>query len=171
MLVGLLIHWNVDGRPQYASMQDSQYIAYISDIGAQSMKPLFIAGCCVTALFLDLSFFSERRLRHRGRLARNTTVIEKVLSGLSMVFAIIGTAGLILLSIFDTLRHPALHNIFLLLFIVGDVVSAIFICWKYQRLGIRPLFFHSEAFDTNRMQTSASTESYEPRSGSSYHSS
>jgi len=136
MLLGLLIHWNVDGKPHYASMDPTQSIAYISDVGAQSLKPLFIAGSCVTTIFLDLSFISERWLRHRGRLARNTTLIEKILSGLSMVFAVIGTAGLILLSIFDTLRHPKLHDVFLLLFIAGYVISAVFICWEYQRLGI-----------------------------------
>lgn len=118
-------------------MDANQSIAYISDVGAEGLKPLFIAGSCVTTVFLDLSFLSERWLRHNGRLARNTTTIEKVLSGLSMLFALIGTAGLILLSIFDTLRHPTLHDIFLLLFIAGYVVSAIFICWEYQRLGIR----------------------------------
>jgi len=136
MLLGLLIHWNVDGRPHYASMEPTQTIAYISDVGAQDLKPLFIAGSCVTTIFLDLSFFSERWLRHRGRLARNTTLTEKVLSGLSLGFALIGTLGLILLSIFDTLRHHTLHDIFLLLFIAGYVISAIFICWEYQRLGI-----------------------------------
>jgi len=61
---------------------------------------------------------------------------EKVLSGLSMAFALLGTAGLILLSIFDTLRHHTLHDLFLLFFILGFVVSAVFICWEYQRLGI-----------------------------------
>jgi hypothetical protein len=137
MLLGLLIHWNVTGRPHYPSMDPTQSIAYISDVGAQSLKPLFIAGSCVTTIFLDASFLSERWLRHRGRLARNTSLMEKVLSGLSLGFAIIGTAGLILLTIFDTLRHPTLHDIFLLLFIAGYVVSAIFICWEYQRLGIR----------------------------------
>jgi hypothetical protein len=118
-------------------MKPNQSIAYISDVGAETLKPLFIAGACVTTVFLDLSFLSERWLRHRGRLARNTTTMEKVLSGLSLVFALIGTAGLILLSIFDTLHHKNLHDIFLLLFIAGYVVSAIFICWEYQRLGIR----------------------------------
>lgn len=54
-----------------------------------------------------------------------------------MFCALVGTCGLILLSIFDTWRHPHLHDIFLLLFIVGYVVSAIFICAEYQRLGIR----------------------------------
>jgi len=135
-LLGLLIHWNVDGRPHYPSMDAGQTIAYISDVGAEDLKPLFIAGACVTTIFLDLSFLSERWLRHRGRLAANTTTIEKVLSGLSLGFGIIGTAGLILLSIFDTLRHPTLHDIFLLLFIAGYVISAIFVCWEYQRLGI-----------------------------------
>lgn len=135
MLLGLLIHWNVDGRPHYPSMDPNQTIAYISDVGAESLKPLFIAGSCVTTIFLDISFLSERWLRHRGRLAANISMTEKVLSGLSMVFALVGTAGLILLSIFDTLRHPTLHDIFLLLFVVGYVVSAIFICWEYQRLG------------------------------------
>jgi hypothetical protein len=135
--MGLLIHWNVTGKPHYASMDANQHIAYISDVGAQSLKPLFIAGAVVTTIFLDLSFLSERFLRHQGRLARNTSIIQKVLSWLSMLAALVGTAGLILLSIFDTLRHPNLHDIFLVLFIAGYVVSALFICAEYQRLGIR----------------------------------
>jgi len=136
MLMGLLIHWTTTGHPHYASMKPDQSIAYISDVGAESLKPLFIAGSCVTTIFLDASFLSERWLRHRGRLVKNTTRTEKVLSALSLVFALIGTAGLILLSIFDTLRHHKLHDTFLLLFIVGYVFSAICICWEYQRLGI-----------------------------------
>jgi len=136
MLMGLLIHWCTTGKPHYQSMGDGQTIAYISDVGAQSLKPLFIAGSCVTTIFLDLSFLSERWLRHSGRLAKNTSLAEKILSGLSLVFAAIGTAGLILLSIFDTLRHPKLHDVFLVLFIAGYVISAVFICAEYQRLGI-----------------------------------
>ena len=137
MLITMLVVWNVQGKPHYASMDPDQTIAYISDVGAEGLKPLFIAGCVITTVFLDFSLASERWLRHRGRLAKNTSNSERVLSTLSLIFAIIGTAGLILLSIFDTLRHPQLHDIFLLLFIVGYVVSAIFICWEYQRLGIR----------------------------------
>jgi len=62
-----------------------------------------------------------------------------VLSNLSLFFEIIGTAGLILLSIFDSYRYHTLHDIFLFCFMGGYVVSAIFICWAYQRLGIRKL--------------------------------
>ncbi len=132
----MLVVWNVEGKPRYDSMHPGQDIAYISDVGAQGLKPLFIVGCIVTTVFLDLAFISERWLRHKGRLARNKTGTEKVLTTLSIIFAIIGTVGLICLSIFDTLRSHQLHDIFLLLFIGGYIISAIFVCAEYQRLGI-----------------------------------
>jgi Frag1/DRAM/Sfk1 family len=137
MILGLLIHWTTTGKPHYPSMAPNASIAYISDVGAQSLKPLFIAGSVVTTIFLDASFISERYLRHAGSLVPNTSAFQKTMSGLSMAFAALGTAGLILLSIFDTLRHPTLHDIFLLLFMVGYIFSAVFICVEYQRLGIR----------------------------------
>ncbi|KAI9674526.1 MAG: hypothetical protein M1817_001864 [Caeruleum heppii] len=111
--------------------------SYISDIGAQSLKPLFIVGCCITTIFLDLSFVAERWLRHRGALERNTSTAQRVLVVLSIICALVGTFGLILLSIFDTLRYPSIHRLFLLLFMLGYVLSAIFVCWEYQRLGVR----------------------------------
>ncbi|KAL2177921.1 Frag1/DRAM/Sfk1 family-domain-containing protein [Thermothelomyces heterothallicus CBS 202.75] len=135
-LLALLLYWIVhEHRVHYSSMEPGQTIAYISDVGASHLKPLFIVGCVLTTVLLDLSFAADRWLRHRGRLAPNTRTREKVLSGLTIVFAIVGTAGLILLSIFDTARHPTLHDIFLFLFIVGYVLSAIFICWEYWHLG------------------------------------
>jgi hypothetical protein len=118
-------------------MDAPQSIAFISDVGAQTLKPLFIAGSCVTTIFLDASLVSERCLRHSGRLVANLSTTEKVLSGLILGFALIGTAGLILLSIYDTWRHPNLHDLFLLIFIAGYVLSAVFICWEYHRLGTR----------------------------------
>ena len=47
-----------------------------------------------------------------------------------------GAVGLILLTIFDNYHHNRMHNICLGVFIIGYIVSAIFICWEYQRLGI-----------------------------------
>ncbi|KAK4104858.1 hypothetical protein N658DRAFT_504402 [Parathielavia hyrcaniae] len=137
-LLALLLYWIVseDGS-RYASMSAGQTIAYISDVGASDLQPLFIAGCVLTTVLLDFSLGADRWLRHRGRLAPNTTRGEKVLSVLTILFALLGTVGLILLSIFDTARYPRRHNIFLLLFIVGYILSAVFICWEYQRLGIR----------------------------------
>ena len=132
----MLIVWLTEGHPQYPSMTALQDIAYISDVGAYGLKPLFITGCVITTVFLDLSFASERWLRHTGRLAKNLGATEKTLSGLSILFAIAGTAGLILLSIFDTQNHSRMHNGFLLLFIAGFILSAIFVCAEYQRLGV-----------------------------------
>lgn len=116
MLLAMLIVWITQGSPRYGSMASGQRIAYISDVGAYGLQPLFIAGSCVTTVFLDLSFLSERWLRHTGRLARNLGVAEKVLSALSIVFALVGTVGLILLAIFDNVNYPRLHDGFLLLF-------------------------------------------------------
>lgn len=136
MLIAMLTTWSSQGSPHYPSMDPSQKIAYISDIGAQGLKPLFITMSAITVISFDLAFVFERYLRHTGKLAPNTSIWQKLYSWLSILFAIVGAAGLILLSIFDTLHHPKLHNGFLVLFIGGYIISAIFICWEYQRLGI-----------------------------------
>ncbi|OAQ96319.1 hypothetical protein LLEC1_00124 [Akanthomyces lecanii] len=69
MLLGMLLHWiiNDHGRPYDYQNQDIR-IVFISNIGADVLKPLFIAGSCVVCLFLDLSMLTARWLRHRGRL-------------------------------------------------------------------------------------------------------
>lgn len=52
---------------------------------------------------------------------------ERVFSSLAILGAFIGGAGLILLSIFDTQRYPSVvHRVFLLVFILGVGLSAIF---------------------------------------------
>lgn len=136
MLITMLTYWSLSGSPVYPSMERNQRIAYISDVGAFTLKPLFIAASAVTVVSLDLGFLAERWLRHTGRLAPNTSLTQRVLDWISLVFALIGAAGLILLSIFDTYRYRTLHNLFLLFFIGGYIISAIFLCAEYQRLGI-----------------------------------
>ncbi|PGH04432.1 hypothetical protein AJ79_07089 [Helicocarpus griseus UAMH5409] len=137
MLLTMLIHWGaVDGKPHYSSMEPNQTIAYISDVGAQGLKPLFITGSAVTAVFFNLSFVSERWLRHSGQLARNKSWTDKAFAIISIIFALAGGIGLILLSIFDTVNYSRAHNGCLVLFIAGYILSAIFVCAEYQRLGI-----------------------------------
>lgn len=136
MLVAMLSYWASTGKPIYVTMSDGQHIPYISDIGADTLKPMFIAMSAVTVVTFDLAFIFERYLRHTGKLARNTSVWQKVYSFCATFAAIVGAAGLILLTIFDCKNHNRLHNIFLAVFIIGYIVSAIFICWEYQRLGI-----------------------------------
>jgi len=132
----MISYWAATGRPHYSTMNEGQYIPYISDIGADYLKPLFIAMSTVTVVTFSLAFVFERYLRHAGKLTPNTSIWQKVYSGCATASAIIGAAGLILLTIFDCKNHNRLHNIFLAVFIIGYIVSAIFICWEYQRLGI-----------------------------------
>ncbi|KAF2842760.1 hypothetical protein M501DRAFT_22606 [Patellaria atrata CBS 101060] len=135
MLLAMLLTWLIDGSPHYLSMDAKQQIAYISDIGADKLKPLFIAMGAVTVVTLDLSFIFERWLRHRGRLHPTTSNLQNALSILSILAAIAGAAGLILLTVFDSLRHGRMHNAFLGIFIGGYILSAVFTCAEYQRLG------------------------------------
>lgn len=97
---------------------------------------MFIAMSAVTVVTFDLAFIFERYLRHAGKLARNTSVWQKIYSLLSTIAAVVGAVGLILLTIYDNYHHNRMHNICLGVFIIGYIVSAIFICWEYQRLGI-----------------------------------
>lgn len=136
MLVAMIATWATEGEPRYKSMDSGQTVAYvlrgpastgdgdadrlasfISDVGAQGLKPLFIAGSVVMVVFLDLAFLSERWLRHAGQLVPNKGFFDKACAVLSIFFAIAGAAGLILLSIFDTVQYPRLHDGFLLLFL------------------------------------------------------
>jgi hypothetical protein len=78
---------------------------------------------------------------HIHRLMPNMRRREKVCGTLAVIGAFIGGAGLILLSIFDTKRFTSLHRLFLLIFMVGVALSAIFTivevslqCFKVQYL-------------------------------------
>lgn len=109
-------------------------IAYISDIGADILKPLFVAGCAITAVCFFLSLCVERGLRHVGRLMPHMHTRERVFGSLSIFGSLIGGCGLILLSIFDTKRHTSLHRVFLLVFILGVAISAIFTVIEFRWL-------------------------------------
>lgn len=136
MLLAMLIVWATSSNRHLPDMAANQHIAYISDIGAFGLKPLFIAGGTVTVVFLNLGLLAERWLRHTGRLAKNTSVTQKVLSIFSLFFAFCGMVGLICLTILDTYHHHTAHDTCLVIFIGGYIISAIFLCAEYQRLGI-----------------------------------
>ncbi|KAF9241439.1 hypothetical protein DTO013E5_8738 [Penicillium roqueforti] len=123
-------------------MTDGLKIPYISHIGAERLKPLFIAGSAVTVVFMDLGLISERWLRHAGQLARNKGRFDKICAVGSILFSIAGAVGLILLSIFDTKHHSNLHDGFLAMFIACYVVCALLVCMEYIQIG---RFYHPQA--------------------------
>ncbi|QIW97135.1 hypothetical protein AMS68_002653 [Peltaster fructicola] len=136
-LLAMLLVWVRMGEPRYREFTRNQNVPYISDIGATSWGyPTFIAGSASAISVFTLTFVAERWLRHKGRLAKNYNVSEKILSGFATLFALIGALGLIFLTIFDTVRYPHVHVSMLCVFIAGYIISAIFICAEYQRLGV-----------------------------------
>ncbi|KAF8590713.1 hypothetical protein K439DRAFT_1329151 [Ramaria rubella] len=131
-LMAMIITWRAQGRPHYVS--ETGNIPFISDIGADILKPLFIVVCVITSISFVLSLSMERWLRHSGRLHPNMRTREKVFASLAIFGALLGGAGLILLSIFDTKRHMELHRVFLLIFMVGVAISAIFTVLEFRWL-------------------------------------
>jgi len=129
VLLGVWLH---DGRPRYPTMEGS--IAYISDIGASYLKPLFVVGAIITGLGFFATLVVDAMLRRSGILERSGRKRSKWLAYLSVVAAFIGAMGLILLSGFDTDRYPTLHDAFLAVFIIGVILSAIFTILEYHFL-------------------------------------
>lgn len=127
----------VPARPPYPSMAPRFHsVPYVSDIGAtKEMQPLFIMGSVLTTFLLAGCFIAERALRHRGRLARNTDNTERIAASLSIMSAIIGSIGLIFLTIFDVLRYRTIHNTMVGFFIAGYTTSALFQSWEHYRMG------------------------------------
>jgi len=130
MLWAMLITWLASGRPHYVT-QDGN-IAYISDVGADILKPLFITGGAITGVGFVLCLSVERLLRHTGRLPPGMRRRETVFCYLAILGSVIGAVGLILLTIFDTKRHTSAHRAFLLVFMVGVAISAIFTIIEYR---------------------------------------
>ena len=80
-LLAMLVTWLAQGRPKYVSQEGS--IAYISDVGADILKPLFVTGCIITGLSFFIALSIERWLRHSGRWVRILWDINKVWLGSS----------------------------------------------------------------------------------------
>lgn len=124
MLVAMITVYYAQGKGRY-SWQDSA-IPYISDIGASFLQPLFIAGSSVTSACFIASLAIERLLRHHGRLHADLRRRELTFSWLAILGAVISAVGLITLSCRNDRDHKTEHDSFLLVFIVGVALSAIF---------------------------------------------
>ncbi|KAF8464578.1 Frag1/DRAM/Sfk1 family-domain-containing protein [Kalaharituber pfeilii] len=128
MLWAMLIVYLAQGRPRYPTMELGN-VAYISDIGAQELKPLFVTGCAITGLFFFLSLLSMRRNQALPRR------LDRVLDVLALLCGLLGAVSLVLLAIFDTEGYSDLHRLFLFLFMLGVILSAIFTTLEYRSLG------------------------------------
>ncbi|CAI7626742.1 unnamed protein product [Penicillium palitans] len=127
MLLAMLGHWTMIGEPRYGLMKPGQNIPFISDIGAQELKPLFMIGSITTVLLLNLSFYKH---------VQNQSYISKACTHGSFFFTVVGSTGLIMLSVLDNIAHHFMHDVCVTIFIVGFLLSAALMCLDYIYLGI-----------------------------------
>ena len=128
-ILGLLIPWLIQGRPRLASFDDNQTIAFISDLGAFDLKPLFIAGAFATAALYVASLLANRALQRRH--APGATCGEHTLTVFALVGSSAGGTAVGLLAIFDNFRFTQTHDRLLVVFIAGNLLSAAALVAEY----------------------------------------
>lgn len=72
----------------------------------------------------------ERHLRHLRRIPGSLRKRQTVLDILSLVFAIIGAIGLVILSVCDTIDYPTVHWSMTVVFIVFVALSVFVQTWE-----------------------------------------
>ncbi|SJX61898.1 uncharacterized protein SRS1_12882 [Sporisorium reilianum f. sp. reilianum] len=122
-IVGLLALWARDNFVEYEVEEAS--VVFISDVGA-THKTFFIIFCCLTSAFYILTTLAERQLRHARKIPGSVRKKQTILDICSVVCAVIGSAALILLSIFDAFNHSTVHWSMTLIFVVFVALSVLF---------------------------------------------
>jgi len=131
----LLGHWLADGRPVYPG-QSNPYVAFISDIAAFALKPVFITGSCLTALTYFGTIWSANHIRYaqNGYALTEDARWRKIVSSVAVIVSFEASISLMLLAGFDTLRAHERHRILLLCTFGGLGLSAVLtgITWSDQ---------------------------------------
>ena len=121
-LLSLLICWLAEGRPRYPS-QSNPYVAYISNIGAFRLKPLFIVGAILTSLTLVGTILTVHLAFHQHRNHRPG--YTRTFSILACIFAVASCPCQICIPIFDTYRKTQTHHVILPLALAGTALTAL----------------------------------------------
>lgn len=115
--------WRADGFPQYENTEAN--IVFISDVGA-AHHTYFIIFSSLSAGFYILTVLVERHLRHQRRIPGSLKKKQTVLDIFSLIFAVIGAAALVLLSVFDAFHYSNVHWSMTVVFVVGVGLSVLF---------------------------------------------
>lgn len=90
---------------------------YVSTIGSEGLKPLFVCGSFLMGILTLISTAAERMLGHQGRLLRTKKQWEKTSSWLTIATSFLGFMNLFLVAIFDCRDHYGSHVISLAMFL------------------------------------------------------
>ena len=135
-LLTLLIYWLAEGCPRYPG-QSNPLVAFISDIGAFRLQPLFITGGILSSLTLTATIIAVHLARRQRRLSTQKSGderlrYEKWVSVSACVFDVAACPCRICITLFNNLHHPSLHHTFLFLALAGTALSCIctaFVLW------------------------------------------
>jgi hypothetical protein len=128
----LLTTWLAKGRPRYP-LQSNPYVAFVSDIGAFTLKPLFCLGGILTSFFFVLTIFSVHYARYSPKLypLQYPNKNKKAISLLAVTSSVASGTALVFLSILDTYRYHERHSVLLKICFGGLGISALGTCWVY----------------------------------------
>lgn len=110
MLIAMLACWGAQGRPIYAFMNgEYQNPVYISDIGATNLNPLFISCTGFQLIFFVGTLLMEYILRKQHKLQPYVSSKQPTFAIISIILAIIGELGILMVSIFKTTTYHGVH--------------------------------------------------------------
>ena len=135
-LLTLLIYWLAEGSPRYPG-QSNPHVAFISDIGAFRLQPLFVTGGTVASLTLTATILSVHLARRERRLSTQKPGdeqlrYEKWVSVLACLFDVAACPCRICITLFNNHKHPSQHRTFLFLSLALTALSCIctaFVLW------------------------------------------
>ncbi|KAI1323469.1 hypothetical protein F5Y16DRAFT_383627 [Xylariaceae sp. FL0255] len=138
----LLSRWLYLGRPQYPG-QVNPYVPFISDIAAQTFKPVFIVGCATTGLSFFGTVFAVHHVRYSSQFYGlvNDASWRQTVSLIALFGGLSAAVSLILLSVFDTVDSRRPHRYLLMSTFGGLSVSALTTTVVWWDQTIRPVVF------------------------------
>lgn len=129
-LLSLLLYWLAEGRPRYPN-QSNPYVAYISDIGAFRLQPLFIVGAILSSLTLVGTILAVHLVLYQRHRRKPHTFKErpwpytKWVSILACIFALASCPCQICLPVFNNHYYPQSHHLLLSLSLAGTALTAL----------------------------------------------
>lgn len=122
----LLIRWLALGRPRYPE-QANPWVPFISDVAAQTFKPVFIVGCAVTGVCFYGTVFAVHHVRYSPKFYGLTddALWRQATSLVALVAGLVAAVALFLLSVFDTVDATEKHRYLLMSTFGGLFISAV----------------------------------------------
>ncbi|CAI6335020.1 unnamed protein product [Periconia digitata] len=142
-LAAMLLTWVAKGCPTYPG-QRNPYIAFISDLGAFELKPLFLIGGILTASCFMATMVVVQLARYDHRMyGMKDAIWKQWVSVVAMASGVVAGLGLILLTILDTFRFHEEHAVLLLVTFLGLVSTMVLTTVVYWDQTWKPSPFRS----------------------------